>query len=231
MLADDEVHVVAIALDPPAPRLDDAAAVLDDDERARAARFVRDADRRRYVLAHAAFRAIAGAATGVAPAAVRWELGPAGKPSIAGAPSLGISLSHSGERALVALARGRDVGVDLEEMRAIDVLEVARTTFSPAELAAVRARDGDRLAAFYRVWVRKEALVKARGDGLGGPLGAFDVSCDDEVDDALLASRLGDRRRWSIRPLPLDDVHVGAVAASGGAWRVVRWDGHAAPRR
>src|SRR6185503_1727872 len=92
---------------------------------------------------------------------------------------LEFNLSHSGALALVAAARGRPVGVDVERHRpGVETLEIAARFFTPRELGALRALDADgRVAGFFLCWTRKEAYVKARGEGLTVPLDAFDVSC------------------------------------------------------
>ena len=87
------------------------------------------------------------------------------------------NLSHAGERALLAVAIGRELGVDIEEERCVDVLGIARRYFSPSEyLALVSLPEERRVGAFYRCWTRKESFLKARGEGLAFPLSGFEVS-------------------------------------------------------
>lgn len=161
------VHVVRVDLDHGDHVLDDLVRELDDEER-RAA-FARPArGMRRYVVAHAALRAAVGAAAGVAPRDVRFGRGSRGQPLVAidGVP-VHASLSHSVSDALVAVSLDAPVGVDVEVFRARRIDALARRTLTPAELDAVmqvpaRARQ----VAFHRYWVRKEALLKATGEGI-----------------------------------------------------------------
>ena len=162
------------------------ADLLGPEERARYARYLRREDAERYAGAHAAIRRVLARYFGTAPEAV--ELGrrpcPAcgsqehGPPRAAAGPAeLSVSLSHSGAHWLLAVAASGPVGVDVEAHRDAGVEEVARACLSDAELAYLRARPpAERLAAFYRCWTRKEAVVKASGVGLATDLRAVEVA-------------------------------------------------------
>lgn len=142
-------------LDVPAPVVESLAATLDGDELARAARFRLDHLRRRFVVSHAMVRAVLGFDGS-------FTVGPHGKPALPGGPHF--NLSHSGERAVLAVSAGAEVGVDVERVRSVGP-GVAERIMSPAELAAWRdASDPDRF--LIEVWVRKEAVVKATGEGI-----------------------------------------------------------------
>jgi 4'-phosphopantetheinyl transferase len=195
------------------------AALLDDEERARAMRFVRPRDRHRFVLAHAALRLFVARCLDVQPAAVRYESGANGKPRLApGLPSLEFNLSHSGDWGLLAVARDRLVGTDVEQVRDVpDALSIADGHFSAAERQVLRSlRAAERQDAFFRCWTRKEAMVKATGDGLGS------TSALTRVD-----GRPGDAAGWSLRDLtaPPGYAAAGAAAVALGApaprWRAV----------
>src|SRR5262249_17462285 len=152
-----------------------AAALLDDDERGRARRLLLPQSARRFILSRAALRAVLAAQLGVAPRDVALSGGAAGKPELAAhgeragagraAPSLRFNLSHSGDLALVALARDREVGVDVEQRRPLPDLErLARRVLAPEEVADfLGLPEADKEAALLRCWTRKEALVKAAG--------------------------------------------------------------------
>lgn len=166
----DEVQVWLVADEGPGTDVSDLLRVLDPQERERAAGYRSPDDGRRYVLAHAALRSIAGAALGVPPADVRWTRGPHGKPEVAGpGPGLRVNLSHSGEVAMVALTASRAVGVDVQEVRPrADAAAMARRYFPPYEARHVASAPGAeaRAVRFARLWARKEALVKAHGGRL-----------------------------------------------------------------
>jgi 4'-phosphopantetheinyl transferase len=148
-------------------------APLSEDERARAARFVRDEDGRRWANARAALRQLLAAYTDTDPRALRFAEGPHGKPALAD-PALAeprFNLSHSRDLALVAVASGREVGVDVElPRRAVDHVAIARRvlTAGDADRIAAIADPGERERAFLQAWVRWEAVLKCRGTGIGG---------------------------------------------------------------
>jgi 4'-phosphopantetheinyl transferase len=161
---------VWLVRDEPEDDVADLLAVLDAEERGRAAAYRSADDRRRYVLAHGALRHVVGAALGVPPGEVRWTRGPHGKPEVAG-PGCGLrfNLSHSGEVAMVALTASRAVGVDVQEvLPRLDVTAMARRYFPPYEALHVTepCSPEARAARFARLWSRKESLVKAHGGRL-----------------------------------------------------------------
>ena len=171
----NEVHVVRFCLDEPFPR---ALELLDSTERERAARFVYERDRRRYVTAHAWMRTALAKCLGHLPELLHFEADSGGKPRLVGIPiDLRFNLSHAGERGLLAIAIGQEVGVDIEFVRPVETLEVARRFFSQGEVSALCAmRPAQRVDAFFRCWTRKEAFIKALGAGLSFPLDGFEVS-------------------------------------------------------
>ena len=156
--------------------------VLDDSERARAAAFLSQRDRRQYTVAHGALRILAGRALRVTPSALRWNLGPYGKPALA-APWSGLStsLSHSADLVAVAIAAGRAVGVDIQHLvPRLDAVAMSDRFFPPAEAKYVAAgRDASaRAERFTHLWSRKEAVVKAAGGRLWPNLGIAVLGCD-----------------------------------------------------
>jgi 4'-phosphopantetheinyl transferase len=204
-------------------------ALLDDDERARSIRFARPPDRRCFVLAHAALRLFLARCLDIHPAAVRYENGVHGKPRLArGLPSLEFNLSHSGELGVLAVARDRSVGVDVEQLRDVpDALSIADTQFSAAERDVLRSLPpAEQRGAFFRCWTRKEAVVKAVGEGLGRALDSFDVDLTPGSLSALTRfdGRAGDVAGWSLRELPAPAGYeaAGAVEVDPRASRT-RW--------
>ncbi|HEU4459258.1 MAG TPA: 4'-phosphopantetheinyl transferase superfamily protein [Methylibium sp.] len=155
----------------------DDLALLDEHERARAERFAFDASKQRYRAAHVALRRLLAAPLDADPAALRFDFGAQGKPRLAGpADAPAFNLSDSGDVALIAVAPGGEIGVDLELLRPIDdAAELAAQHFCRREaeaLAAAGSRQRDRL--FLRIWARKEACLKAIGSGLSIAAGSFD---------------------------------------------------------
>jgi 4'-phosphopantetheinyl transferase len=138
-------------------------ALLSADERARAASYARDADRDRFVAARGALRRILAGYTGRAAAAIRFAHDDRGKPLAVDGLELGVS--HSGDLALVAIAR-RPIGVDVEAHREVDVERLA-ATFAASTRDELRALAGpQQRAAFFRCWTRHEARAKCVGLGL-----------------------------------------------------------------
>lgn len=172
-----EVETWLIRLDEAPEVVEHLAATLDPGERANlAAR--RPAAARRYAVAHGAQRQILGRRLGREPAALLITRactacgGPHGRPDLPEHPGVVISLSHSGDLALLAVATGVRVGVDLEEVRFRPRLErLAERVLAPDELAAWFAvPEQHRLRAFLRAWTAKEAYLKAIGEGIRSPL-------------------------------------------------------------
>ena len=226
----DEMHVWGASLDVPTSQLDQLHLTLDANERRRPLRYHFRVDRDRFVAARGALRAILGRHLGVDPPTVRFFLGPYGKPEHAGenrADSIRFSVSHSGGLALYAIARGREVGVDLERIRP-DVVDaaIAGRFFSPAEVESLRGLpEGQRIQAFFSCWTRKEAYVKARGEGLSLPLDRFVVSLVPGESAALVRDE-GDPRavsRWSLHQLDPGHGYAGALAVEGHGWQLKCW--------
>ena len=139
------------------------------------------------------------------------------------------NVAHSGELALVAFSRKREIGVDVEQVRRdVDIEGIARRFFSPHEqkqLADVPAKG--KIDAFFRCWTRKEAYVKAKGEGLWLPLDQFDVCVAAGADNALLATRPdeSDAARWTLREVAVDSGYVAALCVAGHDFRLRDWNG------
>ncbi len=159
-----EAHVWIVRLDELAQ---DCLPAPTPEEAARAARFVNETLRRRYLRSHGALRAVLGRYTA---APLDFAVAEHGKPYLPGAPEVRFNLSHSHERALVGVAREVEIGVDVERFRPMsDCLSVAERFFPPSEAAAFAAIPApDRERDFFHRWTRIEAILKARGVGLYG---------------------------------------------------------------
>jgi 4'-phosphopantetheinyl transferase len=224
------VHVWRIELAVSEAEQAERAALLAPDERARAAGFHFERDRRRWTAARGAVRALLAGYTAVPPASLLFRLGPHGKPALDGPAAGGgvdFNVSHSGDLALCAVARTRAVGVDVEAVRpdfATD--QVARRFFAPAEVAALAALPPhQRVGAFFACWTRKEAYIKARGTGLALGLDRFEVSLAPDRPAALLAAldEPDAVSRWRLVALEPGEGYAGTLATEGTAqltcWR------------
>jgi 4'-phosphopantetheinyl transferase len=199
--------------------------LLSADERARADRFRFERDRSRYTVGRGLLRALLGRYLGRRPEDVEVSYGAYGKPHLAG-PGPWFNLAHSGTVALYCVTSAGEIGVDVERDDANFARErIAERFFSPTEVAILRALpEALQPRAFLTCWTRKEAFIKARGDGLSLPLDSFDVSLAPGVPAAI------ERTAWSIdepgswRLEDLSDHEAGYVAALAlrcDGWRVV----------
>jgi 4'-phosphopantetheinyl transferase len=189
-----EVHSWSVRLDV-AP--DDYSATLADDERARSARLRFEHDRRRFIVARGALRTLLGRYLGIHPAAIRFVYNSYGKPELSPDLSSGLrfNLSHSADLALIAIAADAAVGVDVEQIRPQP---------DAAAIGSLHLND----QAFFRWWTRKEAYVKARGEGL-----ELDAASPDPAPP----------RGWTLHPLHPAPGYVGALAIEGSGWRLRQW--------
>ncbi|MGE0813560.1 MAG: 4'-phosphopantetheinyl transferase superfamily protein [Vicinamibacterales bacterium] len=200
----DAVQIVTVATaEAGEPLVASLHARLSPHEQARAARFVRPADRRTYVIAHALVRVTLSEHAPRAPDAWQFATGVHGRPAIAappaGAEGLTFSLSHTSGLAAVAVTRRRSIGVDVEQVTRAVSERVAEARFAPAEIQALRALPADeRRRAFFDYWTLKEAYVKARGHGLTLPLDGFAFTIAGDVPPAIaFAAGTDDRaERW-----------------------------------
>lgn len=202
---------------------------MTDDERQRAARFRFERDRTRFVCARGLLRALLSSELGVAPDLIRFVYGPHGKPSLAKGQAdsgLRFNVSHSDGLGLFVLARDRAVGVDLEKVRPLRYGHaVAERFFAADECAALSGLTGDAWdRGFFRCWTRKEAFVKAVGDGLSYPLRAFSVAVS-EGEPARLLRVDGDAsasERYWLTTYPAGTGFEAAIAVEGGPCALVR---------
>lgn len=227
-LAVDEIHVWLADLWQPADRLTALAATLTTEEQERAARFRFLEQRDRFSVGRGLLRELLGAYLDRPAAALRFEQGAHGKPVLAGvdaAAGLHFNLSHSGKRALYAVARC-ELGVDLEDMdRAVSHAAIAERICSPQEWAAFQALPAEQIhEVFFTCWTRKEAIAKALGGGLAIGLRALEVCFPEgKTLDGRVTLHDGQGREWSVLNLLLESGWSGALAAVGAGWRWRGW--------
>lgn len=229
-----EVHVWRAGLDREPDFVSRLSETLAPEERERADRFRFPRDREHFIVARGVLREILGRYLDRDSQSLRFETSPYGKPSFdprfAPSPNVpNFNISHSGGLVLCAITRSRDIGVDIERIRAdVEVEEIAKRFFSQSEVAALQALpSGARREGFFTCWTRKEAYIKARGEGLSMPLDQFDVTLAPGSAASLLATRgeAADAEEWTLRELTPGEGYVGAVAVRGGrfALRCFGW--------
>jgi 4'-phosphopantetheinyl transferase len=204
-LARDSVHVWRIELAQPIAVMNELETLLAEEERQRAGRFHFLRDRRVFVVTKGAARQILAHYLSADPRSLIFDRGAFGKPFLCSG-ELRFNLSHSGEFALLAVAREREVGVDVEQIREIeDAAMIAEQYFSPGESGKLRAVLDSTLgaAAFFNCWTRKEAFIKAIGEGLSHPLDTFEVTfLPQEKVELRLEGTMA--HRWMLCALPAD---------------------------
>jgi 4'-phosphopantetheinyl transferase len=194
--------------------------ILDQEERARAAKFSFERDRTRFIQAHGAVRRIMAGYGDADAATLIFARNRFGKPylvSCANGPNLQFSISHSGDYCLLAVRRDHPVGIDVEKVRDLpQAMDIAQSYFTPSESKALAALRGTaRREAFFVLWTHKEATVKGLGIGLGANLGRAEFDLDPAARPRFVGWD-GDRsvgQTWSIVRLDPAPGYVAAVAS------------------
>lgn len=217
----DEVHLWAWPLQTVGEDLSAYTDTLDSAELQRMHRFHFAPDRERYAVAHTNLRRILSGYLHQPAERISFRANRFGKPELTDhVSSIHFSLSHSPNIAVLAVACGLPVGVDVEEVRPIEP-EVAATHFSASELSDLSELTGDAwLNAFYRCWTSKEAILKAEGVGLHRALDSFDVSLLPGAPAELLGTRVRFLYPWKLYDLSPASGSVGALAAALGEARI-----------
>lgn len=213
--APGEVHVWRLRVDRNLSAALRMRPLLDQAERERANRFRFERDAICFILTRAHLRLILAGALGADAAAIRFRHGAAGKPLLDGQGGPWFNVSHSGAFAVLAIAADRRVGVDVERIRPITGRDLG-LYFSQAEVRDLeRLPERERQPAFFRCWTRKEAYLKARGDGLGFGLQRFSVTLDPGRPPRLLqvGGRPEEPSLWDLRDLAVDSAYSASLAA------------------
>lgn len=212
------VHVWRVPLRQNQDEISRLNLLLSPDERERFSRFRFAPDRAAHTVARGRLREILAGYSGVAPGALRFGYTENGKPYLAEHPDLQFNLSHAGDWALVACTYDVEIGVDVEVIdRSFQVEDIVERYFSRREVPVILGLpEAERHAAFYRAWTRKEAIIKARGDGLSLPLDQFGVSIlpDDPVRVLHTDWAQGEEKKWQLRSFTVGEA-LGAVAWLG----------------
>ena len=226
-LSGDEVHVWRASLDQPAANY---AILLSSDEQMRAKRFRFEQKQRQFIVGRGILRIILGRYLNSPPEDLKFEYRASGKPTLSAGmlqSELCFNLSHSEEMMLLAVTQKREVGIDLEYIRPnLDIEKLAEQFFSPSERAELDAlRSEKKLHSFFSGWTRKEAYLKARGDGMTYPWDQFSISMDCDQSAKLLGTKDDQREltRWSFHALTPAPGYIGALAVEGHGWDLVQW--------
>ena len=229
-LSSNDIHIWCAVLDLPNLRVEKLAQILSADEVARANKFHFDEHRKRFIVRRGILRMLLGSYVGIEPNQLQFDYNSRGKPALkksCGGDKLRFNLSDSHGMALYAVTRDRDLGVDIEHIRPMaDAEQLVKRFFSDREYAAFSQLDRTQQeVAFFTCWTRKEAYIKAIGEGLSLPLDRFDVSISPK-EPAKLLSIKGDfqlAKNWWLQDLNPAFGYAAALAVEGFDFNISCW--------
>ena len=220
-LGKDEVRIWYAALEFLSPHVPRLLPLLSDEEKDRASHFHFEQGRNDFILSRGLLRQLSGSCLGVPSRELGFAYSKYGKPFLstpASAGRLAFNLSHTEGMVILAFTWERKIGVDVEKVRRdFNIEEISERFFSLTERLYLRSLHSEQqYEAFFRCWTRKEAYIKARGEGLSHPLHQFDVSLAPNEAAALLATRPdpAEASRWFLQDLPIGAGYDAAVAVS-----------------
>lgn len=229
-LAGEEIHIWRASLGLRYTTREALFLTLNPDEQGRAERYCFQKDREHFIAARGVLREILGGYLKLEPEQLRFSYNAYGKPALVGEDGgcgLRFNLSHSHGLALFAIARGREIGVDVEFIRSrLTDEQIGERFFSPREVAGLRALPAEmQREAFFACWTRKEAFIKAKGKGLSLPLDQFDVSLTPGEPASLMNTQEDPHEvfRWSLRELFPGRGYAAALAVEGKAGQIKYW--------
>jgi 4'-phosphopantetheinyl transferase len=214
-----DVHVWVVGLEASPVSVQELCATLSSDEKNRSERFRFEHLRRRFCVARGLLRLFLGAYLATPPRDIEFSCGKYGKPSVAGVEDFQFNISHSENVTVYAFAFGCDLGIDVEQIRNIDDIDaIARHFFCSEEAADLNSiQVQERLDAFFACWTRKEAYIKATGEGLSASLDTFRVSLRPDEAPAFvhIDGSASEAQSWSLYSLRPNEGYIGALAFRG----------------
>lgn len=220
ILTPHEIQIWPMALTLDADALQAKYLLLNSEERARADRFHFAIHRERFIACRSYLREVLSAYIDCAPAEVMIEYDQFEKPYLASHPAIKFNLSHSEHLAVIAVTAQHPIGVDLEKQEDEFNEALAKRFFSKTEYDELMSHPLDQqAAAFYRLWARKEAVVKAIGEGLGVSLTSFSVSSHD-ISEIITTDT---QEKWTVLPLNIDDGFPAAVVTNQPVTQITKW--------
>lgn len=209
-LAENVIHIHSTKLSVDSATLQFYRSLLNKEETVRAERFVTPTLREHYIVAHGFLRQVLSKYLIIDPQSIEFIVNDHDKPSLPSCCSLQFNLSHSGDYAMVAIIQKHPIGVDIEKIRQDQNLEIAERFFSITEVKALLALPKNiQVDAFFQLWSRKEAIIKALGKGLAHSLASFTVTarpCEEKIQF--------DDITWYLYPVEFQAGYAAAVATS-----------------
>ena len=231
ILSNSDVHLWRAKLDQSHECVKQLTQILSDEEQRKVERFHFDKDKKHFIVTRGVLRTILSHYLGVEPNCLQFGYSSHGKPYLAEkskGEEICFNLSHSHSLSLYAFARRRQIGIDIEYIRPITETDrIVARFFSSHEHAIWQKLPKDqKQVAFFNCWTRKEAYIKARGEGLSLPLDQFDVSFAPGEPPALLATSgaSNESSRWLLQALQPSLGYVAALFVEGHDWRLKCWE-------
>ena len=230
LLSTRDVHIWRAVIDLPSKSVEEIEGSLSIDEKMKAQHFRFKRDKSRFIATRGILRLILGCYLGAEPSAIRFCYEKSGKPRLQNAfakTGIQFNLSHSKGLALYIFSHGHEVGVDIEHMREISEMEqIAEQFFSVRDRVFFGALPrSEKREAFFNLWTRKEAFVKATGDGLSYHLGSFNASVapGKSLELSRMLGVAEEASTWSIGDVRPAEEFAGAFVVEGESWKVQYW--------
>ncbi|ERT08020.1 phosphopantetheine--transferase domain protein [Lyngbya aestuarii BL J] len=222
-LSSDEVQVWLAEFGELNEQLHEFEQLLSPDERERANRYRQQRDRVRFIVARGVLRIVLAGYLGLSPSELEFNYSERGKPQLkTNSTGIEFNVSHSEDKALFAIALNRRVGIDIELIRPMEVLQLAKRFFRESEYLFLRAlEDREQIRGFFQLWTAKEAYVKATGEGLAG-LETVEISLP-KLESAENLAVQGQGCRWMLHSLDLGNNYCAAIAVEGKEYKIKCW--------
>jgi len=219
----ERIQLIFTRLTAPREFADHLYDLLSSDERARAASFRFENHHRRFIVARGLLRIALGKFLNVAAATVRFRYSEFGKPAIVDGPQIRFNVSHSEDMVLYGFGMDHDIGVDIEHIRPMEDSESIASRFFCAEECSdlLTVASDRRTKAFFDCWTRKEAFIKAIGEGLSFPLNRFQVTLHPEEPARFVSIDGRTDVQWSLHDVAPSEHYAAAVVTAGNNCRFV----------
>jgi len=220
----NEIHIYRSSLETTSDKIKDYESFLSADELYKANRYKFEKDRFHYITGRALLRNILSRYLNQFPGEIVFSYSDKGKPFIKDT-EVKFNLAHSGGRAVYAVANNMDIGIDIEFMRELpDALQIAKRFFSEKEVVEFsEIREDDIRTAFFNCWTRKEAFIKAVGEGLSYPLKDFSVTLKpgDKPEILWIKDKAEEVKYWSLINIDTDENYISSLAVKAENVKVV----------